>query len=285
MFCGKCGTDNPNDNKFCNKCGAPLGAPAGAQPMQNQPVMNQGYNPNMYQQPANKGNNTAVIVAAVSVFVSILVVMTCLILFVWKPFENDDKGDRSRNSGRDSGYSAASNRKSGDSSSSARESDYSGPGEKIESPAPAVEATAAPSYDQSMPADASVYSSNPEDIFYIFFQAFLYDDPNTVYDCYPPFDKLSLSECEMWTEQNSELKYDFGYSAMGYHTYTDSEYNDLIDRIYNETGYIANEIDEAAVVYTHYYLDEYEELDDEMIVIKISGRWYIYDLGDIDIYI
>ena len=94
-----------------------------------------------------------------------------------------------------------------------------------------------------------------------------------------------MTEMKYWLEENKDLKYDFGYTTTGHHIYTDSEYNDLIDRIYNETGYIANEIDEAAVIYAHYYLNEFDELDDEMIVIKISGRWYIYDLGDIDIYI
>ena len=284
MYCGKCGTDNPNDNKFCNKCGAPIGGQAPvtptSKPVQMQQPVYQGYNPNMYQQPVQKSGNKGLVIALISILVAVIIALICIILFVWKPFNKDD--DRSRG-GSSSG--------SGRSSSS---STMFGGGEKKETgassgtayatPAPAMEATAPPSYEQVEPADLSVYGS-PSDVYYIFFKGFLYNDPDSVYDCFPPFDKFDYTEVVEWCKQGEDWKYDFSYEVTSYHVYSDDELNDLIDRIYSETGYIANEIDEAAVLYTHYYLNEYDELDDETIVIKISGRWYIYDLGDIDIYI
>lgn len=32
MFCGKCGTNNPDGMAFCSACGAPLGQQGAAQP-------------------------------------------------------------------------------------------------------------------------------------------------------------------------------------------------------------------------------------------------------------
>lgn len=128
--------------------------------------------------------------------------------------------------------------------------------------------------------ERDVYSDRPEDVMYIFFHAFLYGDVDTAYNCFAPFSRPDYEELSDGIESYSDLKDTFEYETTAYHLYNDDEINDLITTIVTERGYVANEIKEAAVLYTHYKTDS-NELDDEMIVVRISDRWYIYDYGNI----
>ena len=67
MFCGKCGTDNPNDNQFCYSCGAPL---LGA--------------------PKKEKGSKALVITIVSLLVLILAVAAVLVFVVIKPFKSKE---------------------------------------------------------------------------------------------------------------------------------------------------------------------------------------------------
>ena len=218
-----------------------------------------------------KKEKVAITVAIISVLISLLTVIACLVVFVWKPFEKDDEASRERTKTSEKSYESTSEEVSFAPVENSRESE--------------VDPTASPSEDNGIVTidktngsgeERDVYSDRPEDVMYIYFHAFLYGDVDTAYDCYAPFSKPDYEELSDGIEERSDLKDDFKYETTAYHIYTDDEINDLITTIVTERGYVANEIKEAAVLYTHYEADS-NELDDEIIVVRISGRWYIYD--------
>ena len=222
-----------------------------------------------------KREKVAITVAIISVLISLLTVIACLVVFVWKPFDKDDETSRER--------TRASER---NTESSSKEVDVALAEEDTESE---EEPTASPSVDKGIVTidktngpgeERDVYSDRPEDVMYIFFHAFLYGDVDTAYDCFAPFSRPDYEELSDGIESYSDLKDTLEYETTAYHLYNDDEINDLITTIATERGYVANEIKEAAVLYTHYKTDS-NELDDEMIVVRISGRWYIYDYGNV----
>lgn len=97
MICNNCGTNNPDGVKFCNKCGAPLTAPA--QPVA--PVQPQApIQPQAPVQPqAPKKNNKGLIIGIVAGVVALIAIVAVVLLVAFK--------DKGKDSEKDDGSSKA----------------------------------------------------------------------------------------------------------------------------------------------------------------------------------
>ena len=83
MFCGKCGSENPDDNLFCGKCGNPLNS---NESLNTTPVS---------EKSPIKKNHTGLIISIAVVL--ILAIAAAIVLLVIKPF-NKKTNDSSVNS-------------------------------------------------------------------------------------------------------------------------------------------------------------------------------------------